>query len=78
MQRMRVLIVFQLAFQLQMVFVRVVSCLFFFAVYLDDLLYQLSLASVGCFWHWMFAGTFCFADDLYSHLVPPLVVKCYQ
>ena len=37
---------------------------FFFAVYLDDLLYELSLANVGCFWRWMFAGVFCFADDI--------------
>ena len=37
---------------------------FFFAVYLDDLLYELSLASVGCYWRWMFAGVFCFADDI--------------
>ena len=28
------------------------------------LLYELSLASVGCFWRWMFAGVFCFADDI--------------
>ena len=56
-----VLIVFQLAFQLQMVFIRVA---FLFAVCLDDLLYELSLASVGCFWRWMFAGVFCFADDI--------------
>ena len=57
--------VFQLALQLQMVFVRVVSCLHSFLQYtLDDLLYELSLANVGCFWRWMFAGVFCFADDI--------------
>ena len=37
---------------------------FFFAVYLHDLLYELSLTNVGCFWRWMFAGVFCFADDI--------------
>ena len=36
----------------------------FFAVYLDGLLEELSLSGVGCYWHWMFAGVFCYADDL--------------
>jgi hypothetical protein len=35
-----------------------------FAVYLDSLLNELSLSGVGCCWRWMFAGVFCFADDI--------------
>ena len=42
---------------------------FLFAVYLDDLLSELSLSGVGCRWRWMFAGVFCFADDIV--LLPP-------
>ena len=37
---------------------------FLFAVYLDNLLCGLSLSGVGCCWRWMFAGVFCFADDI--------------
>ena len=37
---------------------------FLFAVYLDSLLNELSLSGVGCCWRWMFAGVFCFADDI--------------
>ena len=37
---------------------------FLFAVYLDSLLKELSLSGVGCCWRWMFAGVFCFADDI--------------
>ena len=37
---------------------------FLFAVYLDSLLNELSLTGVGCCWRWMFAGVFCFADDV--------------
>ena len=37
---------------------------FLFAVYLDSLLCELSLSAVGCYWRWMFAGVFCFADDV--------------
>ena len=37
---------------------------FLFAVYLDNLLCELSLSGVGCYWRWMFAGVFCFADDI--------------
>ena len=37
---------------------------FLFAVYLDNLLCELSLSGVGCHWRWMFAGVFCFADDI--------------
>ena len=39
---------------------------FLFAVYLDSLLNELSLSGVGCCWCWMFAGVFCFADDIVS------------
>ena len=46
-----------------MVYVKVVSP-FLFAVYLDDLLSELSLSGVGCWWRWMFPGVFCFADDI--------------
>ena len=37
---------------------------FLFAVYMDNLLCELSLSGVGCYWRWMFAGVFCFADDI--------------
>ena len=37
---------------------------FLFAVYLDNLLCELSLSGVGCYWRLMFAGVFCFADDI--------------
>ena len=37
---------------------------FLFAVYLDSLLCGLSLSAVGCYWRWMFAGVFCFADNV--------------
>ena len=37
---------------------------FLFAVYLDSLLNELSLSGVGCCCRWMFAGVFCFADDI--------------
>ena len=37
---------------------------FLFAIYLDDLLSELSLSGVGCYWCWWFAGAFCFADDI--------------
>ena len=37
---------------------------FLFAVYLDDLLSELSLSGVGCGWRWVFAGVFCFGDDI--------------
>ena len=52
---------------------------FFFAVYLDDLLYELSLASVGCFWRWIVCRHFpvLLMILLCWHLVPPLFVKCY-
>ena len=35
-----------------------------FAVYLDGLLEELCVSGVGCHWRWMFAGVFCYADDL--------------
>ena len=31
------------------------------AVYLDGLLEELCVSGVGCYWHWMFAGVFCYA-----------------
>ena len=37
---------------------------FLFAIYLDSLIDELSLSSVGCRWRWMFTGVFCFADDI--------------
>ena len=37
---------------------------FLFAIYLDDLLSELSLSGVGCYWRWWFADVFCFADDI--------------
>ena len=37
---------------------------FLFAVYLDGLLDELSTSGVGCYWRWMFAGAFCYADDI--------------
>ena len=37
---------------------------FLFAVYLDGLLDELSASGVGCYWRWMFAGVFCYADDI--------------
>ena len=33
---------------------------FLFAVYLDNLLCELSLSGVGCYWRWMFACVFLF------------------
>ena len=38
--------------------------LFLFAVYLDGLLEELSASGVGCHWRWMYAGCFCYADDI--------------
>ena len=35
-----------------------------FAVYLDGLLEELSASGVGCYWGCMFAGAFCYADDI--------------
>ena len=35
-----------------------------FAVYLDGLLVELSSSGVGCYWACMFAGSFCYADDV--------------
>ena len=35
-----------------------------FTIYLDDLLINLSNLGVGCFWDAMFAGAFCYVDDL--------------
>ena len=35
-----------------------------FAVYLDGLLVELSSSGVGCYWGCMFAGSFCYADDI--------------
>ena len=34
-----------------------------FGIYLDGLL-DLSASGVGCYWQWMFAGAFCYVDDL--------------
>ena len=35
-----------------------------FAVYLDELLVELSVSSVGCYWGSLFAGAFAYADDI--------------
>ena len=35
-----------------------------FAVYLDGMLVELSSSGVGCYWGCMFAGSFCYADDI--------------
>ena len=35
-----------------------------FAMYLDGLLDELSDSGVGCYWRWLFAGAFCYADDV--------------
>ena len=35
-----------------------------FAIYLDGLLDELSDSGVGCYWRWLFAGAFCYADDV--------------
>jgi hypothetical protein len=35
-----------------------------FAVYLDGLLAELSGSGVGCYWGSLFAGAFCYADDI--------------
>ena len=35
-----------------------------FAVYLDELLVELSVSGVGCYWGSLFAGVFAYADDI--------------
>ena len=35
-----------------------------FAVYLDELLVELSVSGVGCYWGSLFAGAFVYADDI--------------
>ena len=40
------------------------ECIMLFAVYLDGLLEELCVSGIGCHWRWMFAGVFCYADDL--------------
>ena len=35
-----------------------------FAVYLDGLLEELADSGCGCYWRNLFAGTFCYADDI--------------
>ena len=35
-----------------------------FAVYLDELLVELSVSGVGCYWGSLFAGAFAYADDI--------------
>ena len=37
---------------------------YLFAVYLNSLLDELSFAGVGCYWRSLFAGAFCYADDV--------------
>ena len=47
-----------------MAFVKVVFYLHFCLQSIYDLLSELSLSGVGCYWRWWFAGAFCFADDI--------------
>ena len=35
-----------------------------FSIYLDGLLEDLSASGVACYWQWIFARAFCYADDL--------------
>ena len=35
-----------------------------FTLYIDDLLLDLKILGVGCFWNSFFAGALCYADDL--------------
>ena len=35
-----------------------------FALYIDDLLYELEQSGVGCFWDDQFVGALAYADDL--------------
>ena len=35
-----------------------------FAVYWDGLLEELADCGCGCYWHNLFAGAFCYADDI--------------
>ena len=37
-----------------------------FALYIDDLLYELELSGVACFWDDQFVGALAYADDLGS------------
>ena len=54
------------ASQCLMVFVKVVFFLLSSLLYnyFDSSLNELSLSGVGCCWRWIFAGVFCFADDI--------------
>ena len=49
-----------------MVFVREVFCHLFCFQYnfVDGLLLELSRSGIGCFWGSVFAGAFCYADDI--------------
>ena len=49
-----------------MVFARVVHVLspILFTVYVDSLLDALRASGRGCYWHRLFAGALCYADDL--------------
>ena len=52
-------------FDFLMVFVREVFChLFCFRCYIDGLLLELSKSGVGCLWGSVFAGAFCYTDDI--------------
>ena len=46
-----------------------------FEIYLDGLLEDLSVSGVGCYWQWLFAGVFCYVDDLVL-LVPCASALC--
>ena len=37
-----------------------------FTLYIDDLLYELELSGVGCFWDDQFVGALAYVDDLGS------------
>ena len=36
----------------------------FWYIYYHRILEELCVSGVGCHWRWMFAGVFCYADDL--------------
>ena len=67
-----------------MVFGRAGFChLFWFTVYIDDLLLDLHQLGIGCFWKQHFVGAFCYADDVALLAPSPCALRmmlnrCYQ
>lgn len=50
----------------QMVFVRVMSCsLSYLQCSFEWYIGQVAASGVGCNWHWIFAGVFSYADDIF-------------